>query len=124
MAIGKVAAALSQFTEKYSARVNEYVLHVGDFRNTSFNFVYMEKDKPNKVHYHPQSESTFFIFQGEGQCLNGDEWLHYKSGDMIVIKSGVKHQISPKSDTLFLSTQNPAHRFTDEGWTNTVEIEA
>ncbi len=123
MNIGKIALALSQFPELYSARVNEFVMHVGNFGNSSFNLVYMEIDKPNKLHYHPHSTSTFFIFQGEGLCLNGDVWLDYHPGDVIVVQPGVKHQIYPKTNTLFLSTQNPQHHFTDQGWTNTVEIE-
>jgi quercetin dioxygenase-like cupin family protein len=121
MLIGKIVMALSHFTEKYSERGNEYVLYLGDFDRKSFSLVYMEANKFNKEHYHPNSESTFYFFQGTGKYLLGDKWIEYKPGAFVIVSSGLSHQICPTTDTLFLSTQNPAHRFTDQGWSNTIE---
>ena len=45
------------------------------------------------LHKHIESEELYYILQGEGKMILGDEILHVNYGDTICIQPGVKHNI-------------------------------
>ena len=61
-------------------------------------------------HHHDRIEEIYFILEGEGEILIGEEWRNVKSGDAIAIPIGVRHQIknvSYENELRFLSINSP-----------------
>jgi len=48
------------------------------------------------IHWHENMEILYF-FGGECEVLNGDEILHAKKGDIIVLNSGCVHSVMCKN---------------------------
>lgn len=61
-------------------------------------------------HHHDRIEEIYFILEGEGEILIGEEWHNIKPGDAIAIPIGVRHQIknvSNEKELQFLSINSP-----------------
>lgn len=61
-------------------------------------------------HHHDRIEEIYFILEGEGEILIGEEWHNVKHGDAIAIPIGVRHQIknvSNEKELRFLSINSP-----------------
>jgi sialic acid synthase SpsE/quercetin dioxygenase-like cupin family protein len=69
-------------------------------------------------HAHQQKEETFYVIHGDMTIsLNGEEKT-YKSGDLILVNRGVKHQMSTKHGVIFEEISSTHYKndsyYTDE----------
>ena len=71
--------------------------------------------KATEEHYHFETEEIYYIIQGGGLMMVGDEKREVNVGDGIVIKPGMKHKIwnTSNSDLVFLCCCSPAYTHED-----------
>jgi len=63
------------------------------------------------MHYHQKTEELYFIIQGKGLMMLGDEHFEVTEGDTVCIKPGVRHHIKNlgSDDLKFLCCCSPAY---------------
>ena len=49
--------------------------------------------KFNPPHYHPNCEEILYVQHGSGKHLLGEEWIAVRSGSVVRIPVGMKHQL-------------------------------
>lgn len=71
--------------------------------------------KEVKAHYHEKHTEQVVILSGEADMLLGEQQLHIKAGDVIIIPKGTKHSVTVTSSVplKIISVQAPYFDGTD-----------
>jgi quercetin dioxygenase-like cupin family protein len=66
----------------------------------------------HKVHAHEDAEQVFFVYEGYGKFLLGDDWFDISKGDLVYVPRNTVHAAKNTSDStlilLFMSVPLPA----------------
>jgi mannose-6-phosphate isomerase-like protein (cupin superfamily) len=52
----------------------------------------------HKTHSHHDAEQVFFVYEGEGQFLLGEEWFDISRGDLVYVPRNTTHAARNTSD--------------------------
>jgi mannose-6-phosphate isomerase-like protein (cupin superfamily) len=81
-----------------------------DIPNHSLAKIVIPPGKSSTLHYHKRSQESYFILEGLGQMIVGDESETVTAGQACYIPAGQTHQINNQTqeDLVFLAVCTPA----------------
>jgi quercetin dioxygenase-like cupin family protein len=56
----------------------------------------------HKIHAHDDTEQVFFVYEGTGEFLLGEEWFGIKKGDLIFVPKDTVHAAKNSSDSTLI----------------------
>ncbi|MBL7943322.1 MAG: cupin domain-containing protein [Flavobacteriales bacterium] len=60
-----------------------------------------------KYHFHEHHTECVYILQGDGEMVLGEETMHVKAGDFVMIPKGTPHSVMAINRMKVLSVQTP-----------------
>jgi quercetin dioxygenase-like cupin family protein len=56
----------------------------------------------HKIHAHDDTEQVFFVYEGTGEFLLGEEWFEIQKGDLIFVPKDTVHAAKNSSDSTLI----------------------
>jgi quercetin dioxygenase-like cupin family protein len=56
----------------------------------------------HKIHSHDDTEQIFFVYEGNGKFLLGEEWIDISKGDLVYVPRNTVHAAKNSSDSIMI----------------------
>ncbi len=102
--------------EGFITKDNSYVKEIinpkiSDVKNYSIALAIVKSE--TKLHYHKKAEEVYFILNGSGKMILGENVFRINKGDFIVIKPGTKHKVIADEELHILCFSIPSYKDED-----------
>jgi quercetin dioxygenase-like cupin family protein len=77
----------------------------GEINNSGRITILVQNYRPggvHKIHAHDDTEQVFFVYEGTGEFLLGEEWFGIKKGDLIFVPKDTVHAARNSSDSTLI----------------------